>query len=100
MKREIPAGERSLVAVLAAIQFTHIMDFMIMMPLGPQLMRIMLISPQQFGLLISAYTITAAVAALAGPIRMPRIVSTVSISISVKPPERRAARRVPAAPRW
>ena len=65
MKREIPAGERSLVAVLAAIQFTHIMDFMIMMPLGPQLMRVMFISPQQFGLLISAYTITAAVAALA-----------------------------------
>jgi predicted MFS family arabinose efflux permease len=41
------------------------MDFMIMMPLGPQLMRVMLISPQQFGLLVSAYTFTAAAAALA-----------------------------------
>ena len=59
------AGERSLVLVLAAIQFTHIMDFMIMMPLGPQLMRVMLISPQQFGLLVSAYTLTAAAASLA-----------------------------------
>jgi len=59
------AGERSLVLVLAAIQFTHIMDFMIMMPLGPQLMRVMFISPYQFGLLVSAYTLTAAVAALA-----------------------------------
>lgn len=58
-------SERSLVLLLAAIQFTHIMDFMIMMPLGPQLMRVMLISPQQFGLLVSAYTLTAAVAALA-----------------------------------
>ncbi len=58
-------GERTLVLVLAAIQFTNIMDFMIMMPLGPQLMRVMLISPQQFGLLVSAYTLTAAVAALA-----------------------------------
>src|SRR5438552_3211941 len=57
--------ERSLVLVLAAIQFAHIMDFMIIMPLGPQLMRVMLISPQQFGLLVSAYTLTAAVAALA-----------------------------------
>src|SRR6185369_3469280 len=65
MKEDVPAGERSLVLVLAAIQFTHIMDFMIMMPLGPQLMRVMLISPQQFGLLVSAYTLTAAVAALA-----------------------------------
>jgi predicted MFS family arabinose efflux permease len=58
-------GERSLVLVLAAIQFTHIMDFMIMMPLGPQLMRVMFISPYQFGLLVSAYTLTAAATALA-----------------------------------
>ncbi len=65
MKQDVPINERSLVLVLAAIQFTHIMDFMIMMPLGPQLMRVMLISPQQFGLLVSAYTLAAAVAALA-----------------------------------
>jgi predicted MFS family arabinose efflux permease len=65
MKQDAPINERSLVLVLAAIQFTHIMDFMIMMPLGPQLMRVMLISPYQFGLLVSAYTLTAAVAALA-----------------------------------
>ena len=58
-------SERLLVLVLAAIQFTHIMDFMIMMPLGPQLMRVMLISPQQFGLLVAAYTLSAAAAALA-----------------------------------
>ena len=41
MKQQVPTSERSLVLVLAAIQFTHIMDFMIMMPLGPQLMRVM-----------------------------------------------------------
>ncbi|HEX4984802.1 MAG TPA: MFS transporter [Burkholderiales bacterium] len=57
--------ERRLVAVLAAVQFTHIMDFMIMMPLGPQLMRVMHITTPQFGLLVSAYTLTAAVASLA-----------------------------------
>ena len=63
--RDSDVSERLLVFVLAAIQFTNIMDFVIMMPLGPQLMRVMLISPQQFGLLVSAYTLTAAVAALA-----------------------------------
>ena len=62
--RDSDVSERLLVFVLAAIQFTNIMDFVIMMPLGPQLMRVMLISPQQFGLLVSAYTLTAAVAAL------------------------------------
>lgn len=41
--------------------FTHIMDFMIMMPLGPQLMRLFDISAQQFSLLVASYTVTAGV---------------------------------------
>ena len=47
--------------VLAAAMFTHIMDFMIMMPLGPQLMRLFDITAQQFSLLVASYTITAGV---------------------------------------
>jgi len=54
--------EGLLILTLAAIQFTHMMDFVIMMPLGPQLMRVFNISPQEFGLLVSAYTFSAAVA--------------------------------------
>ena len=54
--------EGLLIFVLAAIQFTHMMDFVIMMPLGPQLMRVFTISTQDFGLLVSAYTFSAAVA--------------------------------------
>ncbi len=34
-----PLSERSPLLLLAMVRFTHIMDFMIMMPLGPQLMR-------------------------------------------------------------
>jgi predicted MFS family arabinose efflux permease len=49
-----------LLLTLAAIQFTHIVDFMIMMPLGPQFMRLFGIGPQQFGFLVSAYTFAAA----------------------------------------
>lgn len=44
---------------LAAMNFTNIMDFMIMMPLGPQLMRIFDINTQQFGLIVSSYTFSA-----------------------------------------
>ncbi len=51
--------ERLLLFALAFVQFSHIVDFMIMMPLGPQLMRIFSISPQQFGLLVSSYTFAA-----------------------------------------
>ena len=59
-KKEIREG--LLIFTLAAIQFTHMMDFVIMMPLGPQLMRVFNISPGEFGLLVSAYTFSAAVA--------------------------------------
>src|SRR5687767_5527935 len=52
-------NERLLLLVLAMIQFTHIMDFVIMMPLGPQFMRSFAIGPAEFGLMISAYTFSA-----------------------------------------
>lgn len=57
--------ERLLLLALAAVNFTHIMDFMIMMPLGPQLMELLKITPQQFSLAVSAYGITAGASSFA-----------------------------------
>lgn len=54
-------GEKLLLFCLAAVQFTHIVDFMIMMPLGPQLMRSFDLSAQEFGFLVSSYTFAAAI---------------------------------------
>ncbi len=51
---------------LAAVQFTHILDFMIMMPLGGQLMKVFNITPAQFTLLVAAYGFAAALSGLAG----------------------------------
>jgi predicted MFS family arabinose efflux permease len=51
--------ERLLLFTLAAINFTNIMDFMIMMPLGPQLMRTFGIGATEFGLIVSSYTFSA-----------------------------------------
>ncbi|MFN8945673.1 MAG: MFS transporter, partial [Pseudobdellovibrionaceae bacterium] len=51
--------EKKLLFILAAIQFCNIVDFMVMMPLGPQLMRLFSITPQQFGLLVSSYNLSA-----------------------------------------
>jgi predicted MFS family arabinose efflux permease len=53
--------EKLLLFILACINFTHIIDFMIMMPLGPQLMKIFNISPQQFGFVVSAYGLSAGI---------------------------------------
>ena len=49
-----PRRERWLLLTIAGIQFTHILDFMIMMPLGPQFTQLFGISDAQFGLLVSA----------------------------------------------
>ena len=61
-----PARERILLLTLAGIQFAHILDFMVMMPLGPILVRELGIDTQQFGLLVSAYTFTGAATGLLG----------------------------------
>src|SRR5262245_50276798 len=51
---------------LAAVQFTNIVDFMIVMPLGPQLRRTLEITDLQFGLIVSSYTFAAGLSGLAG----------------------------------
>lgn len=59
-----PKRERWLLLTLASIQFTSVLDFMIMMPLGPQLTQLFGISASQFGLLVSAYTFSAGLSGL------------------------------------
>ncbi|MBS0204439.1 MAG: MFS transporter [Planctomycetes bacterium] len=57
--------ERLILFILAAVQFTTIVDFMIVMPLGPQLMRTLNIGPAEFGLIVSSYTFAAGISGLA-----------------------------------
>ena len=59
-----PKRELWLLLTLAGIQFTHILDFMIMMPLGPQFTKIFSITDAQFGMLVSAYTLAAGASGL------------------------------------
>jgi predicted MFS family arabinose efflux permease len=67
-----PKQERRLLLTLAGIQFTHILDFMVMMPLGPQLSKAFGVSAAQFGLLVSAYTLSAGVSGLLASTYMDR----------------------------
>ncbi|MBM3374471.1 MAG: MFS transporter [Betaproteobacteria bacterium] len=59
-----PLQEKRFLWVLAGIQFSHIVDFMVMMPLGPQIMEAFGISAAAFGLLVSSYTYTGAISGL------------------------------------
>jgi predicted MFS family arabinose efflux permease len=59
-----PKRERWLLLTLASIQFTSVLDFMIMMPLGPHLTALFGISAGEFGFLVSAYTFAAGLSGL------------------------------------
>ncbi len=58
--------------LLAVVQFCDIMDFMIIMPLGAQLMEILDISPFEFTLIVSSYALTAGVTSLFGALYIDR----------------------------
>jgi predicted MFS family arabinose efflux permease len=51
--------QKFVAAILAFLNFTVILDFMILSPLGAQLMPALQISPVQFGLLVSTYAFSA-----------------------------------------
>src|SRR5258706_2340970 len=56
--------QKFVVAVLAFLQFTIILDFMIISPLGAMMMPTLHISPQQFGLAVSSYAFSAGASSL------------------------------------
>lgn len=56
--------EKVLLAIMAGLNFCHILDFMIIMPLGPRLIRQFSIDSHQFGLLVSSYTFMAGLSGL------------------------------------
>ncbi len=57
-------SELVLLTVLASVQFTLIIDFVIVMPLGPAVKSALTLSNQEFGWMVSAYGFTAAVTGL------------------------------------
>jgi predicted MFS family arabinose efflux permease len=56
--------QKMVVGMLVFLQFAVILDFMLMAPLGAVIMPALGISPQQFGLVVSAYAFSAGAAGL------------------------------------
>ena len=56
--------ERIILFILACLNFTHILDFMIMMPLGNYLMPYFKMSTHFFSWIVAAYPVTACVSGL------------------------------------
>lgn len=64
MKAPFTSYQKIAIALLALTQFTVVLDFMVMSPLGDLLMKSMTISPAQFGLVVSSYAFSAGVSGL------------------------------------
>ena len=65
--KQMPAfttHQKLVITLLALTQFTVVLDFMVMSPLGDMLMKSMNIKPNQFGLIVSAYAFSAGVSGL------------------------------------
>ena len=69
---EVRRREMVLLLILASVQFTSIVDFMVVMPLGPQLQRKLEINNAQFSWIVASYTIAAGLAGLLGSSIMDR----------------------------
>jgi predicted MFS family arabinose efflux permease len=64
--------ERLILLVLATVQFTAIVDFMVIMPLAPQLKRSIGLTTDRFALVVAAYTIAAGLAGLVSTLFLDR----------------------------
>ena len=53
-----------IIAIIAILQFSVILDFMVLSPLGALLMEKLNIIPEQFGLVVSAYAFSAGISGL------------------------------------
>lgn len=56
--------EKRTVGVLGFVQFTHLLDFMILLPLAPLLSQALALSAQQYTMVLVAYTLAATASSL------------------------------------
>lgn len=61
VKNAPKVNETVILFILASVQFTHIMDFVIMMPMNPIFQSVFNIDNKKFGLLVSAYAASAGI---------------------------------------
>lgn len=60
MKEKVFSGyQLFIIALLAILQFTVVLDFMVLSPLGAQLMKVLHLTTSQFGLAVSGYAFSA-----------------------------------------
>ncbi len=78
-----PVNERAVVLLIAAIHFVNILDFMIVMPLGPDFARDLGIGSNHVGDIAGAYTAAAAVSGIVGSFFLDRFDRRKALAVSL-----------------
>lgn len=71
MQRRVPT-ERRLLLLIGAVQFVNVLDFMMVMPLGPDFAQALGISTSRLGMVGGIYTAAAAVSGILGAVVLDR----------------------------
>ncbi len=78
-----PPAERTVIFLVAAVQFVNVLDFMMVMPMGPDFARALAIPSSHIGLIGGAYTAAAAVAGLVGSLFLDRFDRRKALAVSM-----------------
>jgi predicted MFS family arabinose efflux permease len=76
-------SHRVIIFLVSAVQFVNILDFMIVMPLGPDFAHALNIPTSKLGIIGGAYTAAAAVAGLAGSAFLDRFDRRKALAVSM-----------------
>src|SRR6478609_5200309 len=63
-KTSFTTYQKFAIFILAITQFSVVLDFMIMSPLGDMLMKVLALKPSQFGVAVSGYAFSAGISGL------------------------------------
>jgi len=79
----IPASERRIILLLAAVQFVNILDFMMPSPLGPRFAAELGIETASLGIVVASYTIAAGISGFIGAFFLDRFDRRPALALSL-----------------
>ena len=79
----LTARERAIVLLVAAVQFVNVLDFVMVMPLGPDFAVALGIPTSKLGLIGGSYTAAAALAGLAGSFFLDRFDRRTALGVTI-----------------
>ncbi len=80
---DIPASERRVILLLAAVQFVNILDFMMPSPLGPRFAAELGIETSSLGIVVASYTIAAGISGFVGAFFLDRFDRRPALALSL-----------------